>query len=158
VLKELTGINPFTIYAPSMTERLRPEHEHPLYREATARGLVSEPVVFVERADGRPLGSGSFDAYVFWPRTCIAQGRPDWMTSVMGRNAVNIPGELLSGSGLRLVQAFRAGDLATAAPIDQVVLDGVQDPPVLMLPVGEYWLRAIDRHGDGIGSVRLAVR
>jgi hypothetical protein len=39
-----------------------------------------------------------------------------------------------------------------------VVLDGVQDPPVLMLPVGEYWLRAIDRHGDGIGSVRLAVR
>jgi hypothetical protein len=80
------------------------------------------------------------------------------MVSVMGRHAMDIPGELLSGSGLRLVQAFRTGDLATAVPVDQVALDGVQDPSALMLPVGEYWLRAIDRHGDGIGPVRLAVR
>src|SRR5262245_50222464 len=84
VLKEITGIDPFTLYAPTMSERLTREEEDPLYRDATARGLVQEPVLFAD-ASGRWLGSGNCDAWVFWPRVHVVDGRPDWMTSAMGR-------------------------------------------------------------------------
>jgi len=69
VLKRLTGINPLTLYAPRMSQRLTPDEEDPFYRFATLHGLVKEPTVFVNRTEGRLLGSdgGDLDAYIFWP-------------------------------------------------------------------------------------------
>lgn len=157
VLKRITGIDPFTIFAVRMGERLTPEEEDPLYRFATARGLVSEPTIFVDSATGRTLGDASFDAYVFWPRTRLVDGRPDWLESVLLRRRVPIPPAVATGSGLRLVQAFRAGEPVTAVAIDQVLLGGERDATTLMLPPGSYQVRAIDRFGTVIGQMRLAV-
>lgn len=155
VLKRLTGVNPLTLYAPRMSQRLTPEEEDPLYRFATSRGLVRRPTIFVNRGEGRLLGSDSFDAYVFWPRLKIEDGRPDWMVQTLGRKRAPIPARLLGGRGMRLVQAFRAGESASAVPVDQVIIEEPNDRKVLMLPAGRFWLRTLDRDGKVIAETRL---
>ncbi len=147
VLKKLTGINPFTLYAPTMSQRQTPEEEDPEYRFATSHGLVKEPTIFVDNAKGRFLGFEAYcDAYVFWPRIVVKEGRPDWMVKAMGRKPVRIPRQLLRGPGLRLVQVFREGEPASSIPIDQVLIDERGDRKALMLPKGRFWLRTIDRN------------
>jgi hypothetical protein len=158
VLKRLTGIDPFTVYAPTMTERLTPAEEDPLYRHATAGGWVVEPVIFQHREDRRPLGSEAFDAYVFFPRTRLIGGRPDWMIRMLGRNPVPVPEPLLRGEGMRLIQAFRSGSPATSIPQDQVVPDAEGTSPVLMLPPGSYWVRSIDVAGRILGEQTVEVQ
>lgn len=157
VLKRLTGIDPLTVYAPAMSQRLTAEQEDPLYRFATARRLVRQPTIFVNRAGGRFLGSSSFDAYIFWPRIKVEDGRPDWMARTLGRRRAPIPPQLWSGRGRRLVQAFREGEPASAIPIDQVIIDEPNDRKVLMLPVGRFWLRTIDRDSQVIAEAHLRV-
>lgn len=158
VLKRLTGINPFTVYAPRMSQRLTPEEEDPLYRFATSRGLLKQPTIFVNRGEGRLLGAASFDAYIFWPRIKVIDGRPDWITQTLARRRVQIPRQLLSGSGLRLVQAFKDGEPESVIPIDQVVINDPGQRKVLMLPKGRYWLRTIDADSRVIAKVTLSVR
>lgn len=159
VLKRLTGINPLTLYAPRMSQRLTPEEEDPLYRFATSHGLLKEPTIFVNRSEGRLLGSdrGDLDAYIFWPRIKLINGRPDWMVRELGRKPIKIPGQLLTGRGMWLVQAFKEGEPASAIPIDQVIIDDQSDRKVLMLPKGKFWLRAIDRDSKVIAETTLIV-
>ena len=158
VLKRLTGINPLTLYAPSMSQRSTAEEEDPLYRSATSRGLVNEPTIFVDSTANKLLGSGSFDAYIFWPRIKLKDGRPDWMDQTLGRRRVRIPTELREGSGMRLVQARREGEPATAIPVDQVVIVVRNDQKVLMLPSGKFWLRTIDQNSKVIAETHVSVR
>jgi hypothetical protein len=157
VLKEITGIDPFTVYAPTMSERSTREEEDPLYRYATAHELVKEPVVFVD-GERRWLGSGNCDAYVFWPRVKIVDGRPDWMASAMGRKRTAIPAELRRGEGLRVVQAFLAGEPGGAVPVDQVLLRPGEPVPVLMLPPAVFWLRTLDAKAMVAGPVEVTVK
>ena len=153
VLKKLTGINPFTLYAPTMSQRQTPEEENPYYRFATSHGLVKEPTIFVDNAKGRFLGFEEYcDAYVFWPRIAVKEGRPDWMLKVMGRKHVRIPRQLLRGHGLRLVQVFKEGEPASSIPVDQVLIEEPRDRKVLMLPKGRFWLRTIDRNSKVIAK------
>lgn len=157
VLKRLTGINPLTVYAPTMSQRLTSEEEDPLYRFATSRGLVKRPTIFVSREESRLLGSGSFDAYIFWPRIRVEDGRPDWMVRTLGRRRVRIPPQLWGGRGMRLVQAFKEGDPASAIPVDQVIINEPHDQKMLMLPAGRFWLRTIDRDNKVIAEAHLRV-
>ncbi len=159
VLKRLTGINPLTLYAPRMSQRLTPDEEDPFYRFATSHGLVKEPTIFVNRLEGRLLGSdrGDLDAYIFWPRIEVKDGRPDWMVKELGRKPVKIPRQLLNGRGIGLVQVFKEGEPASAIPIDQVIIDDQSDRKVLMLPKGKFWLRAVDRDSKVSGETTLGV-
>jgi hypothetical protein len=152
VLKRLTGIDPLTVYGPTMSERQTREEEDPQYRFATARGLVAEPTIFVSLAEGKVFGTDSFDAYVFWPRVTELDGRPDWLAAIPGRRRVPVPSIHTVGRGLRLLQAFFAGDSANAIPADQVLLGRGSDAKALVLPLGKYWLRTIDP--DGLVLVR----
>ena len=153
VLKKLTGINPFTLYAPTMSQRQTPEEEDPYYRFATSHGLVKEPTIFVDNVNGQFLGFEEYcDAYVFWPRIVVREGRPDWMVKAMGRKPVRIPRQLLRGPGLRLVQVFSEGEPASSIPIDQVLIDEQGDRKALMLPKGRFWLRTIDRNSRVIAK------
>ncbi|MEA2784820.1 MAG: hypothetical protein QOF71_924, partial [Candidatus Eremiobacteraeota bacterium] len=138
-------------------QRVTAEEEDPLYRFATSRGLVKQPTIFVSAREGRLLGSSSFDAYIFWPRITVEDGRPDWMREALGRKPALIPPELWVGRGMRLVQAFREGDRASAIPADQVVITAPSDRKVLMLPAGRFWLRTIDRDNTTLAEAHLGV-
>jgi len=156
LLKEITGMDPFKLFAPTMSERSTREEEDPLYRYATAHELVKVPVVFVE-GDSRWLGSGNCDAYVFWPRVKVVDGRPNWMGSVMGRKRTAIPAALKRGEELRLVQAFFDGEPGSAVPVDQVLLRAGEPVPALMLPPGVFWLRTLDAQAMVAGPVEVTV-
>jgi hypothetical protein len=119
---------------------------------------VTIPTIFVHTGTARTLGDGSFDAFVFWPRTRIVGGRPDWLATVLGRKRFTIPSELVTGSGVRLVQAFRPGEPPTAIPVDQLLLDERRQSSDLMLPVGNYWLRTISRAGEVLAEATVTVR
>ena len=148
VLRQLTGIDPFTIYAPRMTERSTRGEEDGMYQYATARGLISQPTAFVDTTSGITLGQGqSFDAYVFWPRITIEHGRPDWLRACTGRTAVSVPSGLGSGSELLLAQAFVDGQAVTTIPADQIVFRASESPPVLMVAPGAYTIRVINQAG-----------
>lgn len=157
VLKRITGIDPFTIFGVRMGERLTREEEDPMYRFATSRGLVREPTIFVDSETGRTLGDDSFDAYVFWPRTRVTNGRPDWLETTLGRRRVIIPPSLAKGRGMRLVQAFRPGEPDIAIPVDQVLITDDTASKVLLLPPGAYRVRSIDRTGTLIGETSITV-
>jgi hypothetical protein len=146
VLKKTTGINPFTIYSPTMNQRLTAEDEHPLYRFATANNLVKQPTIFVNEARKEFVKPQSLDAYVFFPKVTIVQGRPDWMIREMGRRKVDIPKKFLDliGKERLLVQAFEQNEPDSAIPVDQVLISE-REVKVLMLPKGEFRLRAIDK-------------
>jgi hypothetical protein len=140
-----------------MSQRLADEREDPLYRFATSRGLVKRPTIFVNRAEHRLLGSSSFDAYIFWPRIGVEDGRAIWMVQTLARRRVRIPARLWSGRGMRLVQARREGEPASAIPIDQVIIEEPKDRKVLMLPPGRFWLRTIDRDSNVIAEAHVGV-
>jgi hypothetical protein len=156
-LKRATGIDPFTVYAPTMSQRLEREQEHPWYRDADARGLLKVPTIFVDKATGRTLGSDVCDAYVFWPRFRVEDGRPNWMVTTLGRKPVAIPGALRAGRGRRLVRAFVEGEPVSAIPADQLLLERPDAPGVLMLAPGRYRLRAVDEHSADLGTAGLQV-
>ena len=159
VLKRLTGINPLTLFAPTMSQRLTPDEEDPYYRFATSHGLVKKPAIFVDKAKGTFLGFQNYcDAYIFWPRIRVEKGRPDWMTRELGRKPVRIPPQLLVGRGMRLVQAHREGEPVSAVPVDQVLISEQSKPQVLMLTKGKYSLRTVDRESTVIGKATLLVR
>jgi len=156
-LKKATGIDPFTVYAPTMSQRLTREEEHPWYRDADARGLLKQPTIFVEKETGRTLGFDACDAYVFWPRFEVKDGRPDWMVSTLGRNPVAIPAALRAGRGRRLVQAFVEGEPVSAIPADQLLLDRPDAADVLLLPPGRYRVRAVDERSTVLADTSLRV-
>lgn len=105
------------------------------------------------------LGSsgGDLDAYIFWPRIELKDGRPDWMIRELGRKAVRIPSPLVKGDGMRLVQAFNEGEPPAAIPVDQVIIDGAKDRKVLMLRKGRFWLRTVDEKSKVIAKGTLRV-
>jgi hypothetical protein len=156
-LKQATGIDPFTVYAPTMSQRLTRDEEHPWYRDADARGLLKQPTIFVHKTTGRTLGFDACDAYVFWPRFRVEDGRPDWMVTTLGRQRIAIPEALKAGRGRRLIQAFVEGEPASAIPADQLLLVQPDAPGVLMLPPGTYWLRAVDERSTELARASVRV-
>lgn len=158
VLKRLTGIDPLTLYAPAMSQRSTREEEDPLYRYATSHGLIKQPTIFVKRKSGGLLGSESFDAYIFWPRVELRNGRPDWMTTTLKRTPVTIPREKLIGRGMRLVQAFSPEQRPATIPVDQIVITEQSTKVVLMLPRGRFSARIIDPDNNIIATWSLRVK
>jgi hypothetical protein len=156
-LKQSTGIDPFTVYAPTMSERQTRAEEHPWYVDADARGLVKKPVVFVREPGGNALGSASCDAYVFWPRVQLIDGRPDWLSTTLGRRRHPVPASLRIGVGLRLVQVFEPSAPSNTIAIDQVLLRAAGAEATLMLPPGDYRVRTIDANSKEHASASIKV-
>lgn len=156
-LKEMSGLDPFTVNASRHLEAIRPGHEPPVYRYATSKGLVGRPTVFV-RPDGSPWSEGEgIDATVFFPRVRLERGRPDWMVRDLGRTPYAIPEALLGGEGLRLAQAYFAGEPDEAIPVDQVPIRPGEEVPALMLPAGKLRIRVIDEGGAVAGPIEVEI-
>ena len=152
--REMTGIDPFTVYLPAGAEQARRDHEFSFYRYATHQGWVEQPTIFVDDS-GETFGI-SGDALMFFPRVQLKQGRPDWLTRDLGRVHVPIPRELLFTEGHQLVQAFHVEDFENAVPIDQILIAPGDPVPVLCLPpAGNYLVRCIGASAEVRGPVEV---
>lgn len=151
--RTLAGTDPLTIDQTVMSEHSSPEFEPSMYRDAAARELVREPVVF-RGADGVWVVSGApVDLQVFHPRTRLVRGRPQWMPA--GRRRVSVP--LPAHGGTMLVQAFHAGEGPDAVPADQVLVEPGTPAPSLALAPGEYRISVLGEAGPLTPDRRVRV-
>lgn len=158
-LKEMTGIDPVSIYAPTMTDRLVETEKHPLYRYAIENDLLQGVTIFKDTTTNSFLGSeGAFDIYPFFPPTKLIHGRPDWLFNTLNRNAVEIPEEFLHNDSSVLIQAREIDYPDESIPVDQLLVLDKSKKVFLALPVGEFRMRSIDAKGKLIAEKIIKVQ
>lgn len=157
-LKEFTGIDPLTVDQTLMSEHSAPDYEHPLYRYATSRGLVSRPVVFRnDRGELFAAQKGVRDVTLFSPRSVYENGRPTWLKLDGARKPHRLPRDVCAQAARCLVSARAAEESADAVPVDRVEVSAAA-PPALMLPRGEFVVEAVDAEGKKVKEFRVKGR
>lgn len=153
--KQITGIDPLTIDQTQMSERSRPESETAIFRYAVKKWNYSEPTVFQSEKEKYWSESG-YDLTVFHPRSVYKTIRPTWLqvkgtrkTSKIDFKKLNlrVGNKQFGGTEPILVQAFYANESADAVPFDQIILYPNQEVPVLMLPNGNFRIKAVNKIG-----------
>lgn len=133
-LKRLTGIDPLVIDQFELGEMPADRQDVDLYAIASQKAKAGSMVMM---NGSRPLVvgllAGGADLQIVHPRARSVAGRPAWLLQ-MGRKPSDIPRSLLPKTGVRLVQAFLAGEANDAIPIDQVLVVAGRRPPKFMLP------------------------
>lgn len=159
--RDISKIEPFSINQ-MMSERSEPRFERPEYRYVTKTRKFAEPVVFQSKTGEWHKGNG-FDLVVFHPRTVYENGRPVWLKADERRRAEKINlkklklktrNQTFAETNPVLIQAFHAGESADAIPADQIVLFPNQKISPLMLPAGNFKIRAMDGAGKIIGEYK----
>jgi len=157
-LKKLTGIDPFTIYAPTMSDRLTENEMHPFYRYAIKNELIKEITIFQDTLNKDYLGSDAFDAYAFFPKVELINGRPDWMYNVLNRQAFEIPKTFLREDSKVLVQAHNFKEPDHAIPVDQLLVFTNTEKVFLALPKGKFRIRSINANGEVLSKKNIIVK
>lgn len=159
-LKKETGIDPLTIDQTTNTENGSVEQVENPWHDLLDKCGASGPLVF-EHSDAQFLVqgiySGKVDMQVIHPPTRLVQGRPDWLFTLAGRHAVEIPADIPKSDQRVLVQAFVSSESETAVPADQVLILPEQKPPVLALREGKYRIAVQSEDGKSIQHSELIV-
>lgn len=137
-LREITGINPFTIYQDILIE----EHgrkESPFFRLMQA----DQPSIFVNDSgatyNGKP-DFDKFDALLYQPRTRFIFNRPHWLLAIPDNQIYRLNHERIKIGYPCMVKAFKLDEPAEAVPIDIIELASKWDFTALILPPGNYRL------------------
>ncbi|NVO32314.1 hypothetical protein [Hymenobacter lapidiphilus] len=145
-LRELTGIDPFTIDQTALTEAGTPAGEAACYRLATA----TRSAVFLPVPGKAPYAHAdpamSVDVNVYHPRTKYQAGRPAWVFHA-GYEPVAIVEPITVGYPCLLLAYAAAEDLAHAIPLDVVEVQGPGDKKCFALPKGSFTVLAMGRDG-----------
>ncbi|MCP3930015.1 MAG: TlpA family protein disulfide reductase [Bacteroidetes bacterium] len=143
-LREMTGINPFTIYQDILIERYCTQ-ESPFMEMMD----YDEPKVFInEKGDfynGSPTNK-MFDALVYHPRTKYINNRPDWLANLEGHQFYKIDDIQIEYPCL--IKAYKKKESNHSVPIDIIEKDYKQDPTALILPTGVYRIEIENRKGE----------
>lgn len=136
-LREITGIDPFTINQEVMTERAHPALENPFYKMTS----VDKPTIFVDDSGNifaGPAGTHYYDVRLCHPRTKYIENRPHWLLS-HGKKYVYLNQADLFKNVPCLIQAYHPeDDPSVAIPVDVIeVVPGVEDRPLVLKP-GKY--------------------
>lgn len=145
-LRQLTGIDPFTIYQDILVERPYGQ-ESPFYSMMN----FDQPMVFVNEAGKFYNGFKDFDlfdALVYHPRTIYRRNRPQWLVEYGENVFYNVPRHLITVSYPCLIKAFRREEPNSAVPVDIIQREYSGDPTFLVLPPGEYRLIISNSSGE----------
>lgn len=145
-LKQLSGIDPFTVDQIVLTERPNPELENPFYKMID----ISTPTVFLDSAGNPfagPEGKHYYDVRVAIPRTRYVNNRPDWLL-FGNRKYYFLDKKDLSIGFPCLVMAYASDeDITKAVPIDVVNVEDESDINPLILSPGNYKLVVRSKNG-----------
>ncbi len=155
-VKEITGIDPFTIDQTEMTEHSAPEYEHPLYRHLNEKKLISRPTIF-RNAKGElsTLVKGKVDATLYHPRSVYRDGRPTWLSLGGDRKPYRLARNICGPAARCLVRARVETETGDAVPVDQVEVMTGRDAPVLMLPAGKFVFEVKDAADNMLKTYRI---
>jgi hypothetical protein len=157
--KEITGIDPITINQTVMTEQSSPDYENECYRDVVDRGLVTNATIFQCEEDfwAHKDYRDFYDILFFHPRTQYENGRPTWMQLGGTRTFYQLSEGVCDQSLPCLVQAIAIDEDPMAVPIDQIEIRSLSELPALVLPKGEFIVRARDATGEIINEFRITV-
>lgn len=158
-LAEKTGLDPLTIDQAVLTERGSSKQEHPAYGHL-AETARSQKVLTNGQGGFEVLGTyrGQADIQVLHPRSEYSKGRPNWMRMDGYRQEVVIPKAWLAGTFPMVLEARGRGEPLTSVPYDRIVLSSPKDGTVLLLPLGNYEVRASYGDGSAKGFGEIEVR
>ena len=143
-LKELTGIDPFTVYMDLLIER-NCTPESPLFQMMD----FEEPTLFRNSAGEVYKGKRDlnlFDALIYFPRTKYILNRPDWLVKSNGNKVYQVEGITIEFPCM--VKAYKTDEPNKAVPIDIIELEFENDRTVLVLPKGPYRLEISNLVGE----------
>lgn len=148
-LRELTGINPFTINQEMMTERSSASYENPYFRMADA----SESSFFINEKrilfNGPSGATARFDARLFHPRTKMFHGRPDWLYLNGKRKPYTVTAQEGRITAPCLVFAYYDNeDYEHAVPADVIEVKDFKAENTLVLFPGKYRIIIKDINGN----------
>lgn len=131
-LRSKTGIDPFCI------DQAREDPTGPAVDSILAKTRFESYVLRKEGEEHPYSENAAVDMFVYHRPVRLVEGRPQWLSMDGYRRPRKIPANLLPREGRRLIQAFVAGEVPDAVPIDQVLVTAGRSAPVLMLPTGKY--------------------
>jgi hypothetical protein len=154
-LKDLTGINPFTIDQEVLTERAERALENPYYLMIDVR----RPSVLIDKngdAFRGPKGTHLYDVRMAHPRTNLVRGRPDWLLA-NGAKFIDVPQHKVGGFPC-LIQAYKIGEnIDEAVPVDVFEISGPDDFKPLALRPGKYMV-LVKRFDLHVSKFELSVK
>lgn len=136
-LSALTGIDPLTVNQTDLSQ-------YAMRREYAAIGMEQGARSAVIFENGQPAHIGYsadlMDLQVVHPPITSIGGRPDWLART-GRTALQLGADMVPEEGRNLVQVFLPGEDENAVPLDQVLIEAGDTPPLVYVPRnGEYRL------------------
>ncbi|HEX9962358.1 MAG TPA: hypothetical protein VGB00_15595 [Pyrinomonadaceae bacterium] len=159
--KEISKIEPFTIDQLRFSQRFNPALERPLYRLLTKANLLDKPGVFQSPKNDFYEQTAGYDMMIFHPRIRYENGRATFLQMNGARQAqkinlkklkINNRKRIFTGAEPILVQAFYARESAAAVPADQIIIYPNRQIPALLLPKGNFRVRALDKSGKLLGE------
>ena len=143
MLKEKTGIDPFTINQARLLETSTESTANP-YRVEIDRNPPKKPSVFINKQneyfdtypDEKP-----WDVVVYFPTTNYKNGRPDWLSLNKKNKAFNIPKDKISIEAPYLIFAYHKDeDIENTIPADILEIGKDEEQKYLILEKGKYIL------------------
>lgn len=140
-LRRMSGVATLHVDQADFIAHPNAADDNPLYVPLLARYPSTDAVVLRNKDGSYPLllgVSGRVDMQVIHPRYPVQNGRPGWLASLAGRNAVPVPANLLPSSGRRVLKATPATAPADASPTDIILVEAGKPAPSFMLTNARY--------------------
>lgn len=146
-LKQLSGIDPLTIYQDALSERFL-DAESPYYKAVKADDVSVLINADGEAFNGKP-GEDHFDILLYHPRTKYRKNRPDWLYHLPDHTFIKVKTELVEKTAYPvIVKAYPVGEIPEAAPMDVIELSGPSDNTYLVLKKGKYRVEMVPKNGE----------
>ena len=146
-LKEISGIDPFTIDQEVMNERFAYD-EHPYYHLFS--NVKAPSVVLNKDSSAVELRTmNSVDIYLYHPRTILIEGRPDWLVNQEKVKSSVVNNQTCDVVGLPcLIEAHDINYTPYSIPYDIVELTERKIKSSLILGKGSYKLKISGPNGS----------
>ena len=147
-LIKLTGLDPLTVGQTNYSERSAPKYEHPLRREAIAKGLIGEePVVLLDDQANRLINREGIDVSVFGIRTEYTHSRPSWMRMGGIREPFWLETAECTDRNC-ILEIRKQADEEYSVPLDRFEISQKKRIPVFLPIESNYELRFLDYDGS----------
>ena len=146
LVKDKTGITPYTINAVALYEHHFKRLENPNYAK-----IKAEEVSFLVDKSDKPLiaknSNMTFDAVLYFPKNEYIDARPNWLNVKEKRNSYIIGQNRISIDYPVLVKAFKINEeKGELLPFDIVEIKSQTDKKALLLKNGEYYFEIINKN------------
>ncbi|WP_299671784.1 hypothetical protein [uncultured Polaribacter sp.] len=148
VLKQQSGLNPFTIKQTTWLETFSEKTKNP-YRKLIDKNPPTDISVFKNTVgDYFSPDKENYDIQVYFPKTKYINGRPDWLLMIKNRKIVNIPYSKIQLDFPYLVFAYHANEgFENTVAADIVEIKNKDDKKSLVLENGNYQLIIKNQQG-----------